>query len=67
MLGVDPDYRGRGIGRSVLRAGLDYLKSKGRRGVWLTADSENKVAGALYHSLGFEVQSSRLWYEKVFN
>ena len=65
MLGVDPDYRGRGIGRGVLRAGLDYLRSKGLRVAWLTVDSENKVACALYLSLGFELKSSRLWYEKV--
>ena len=65
MLGVDPTYRGKGIGKRVLLAGLAYLKSQGLRVAGLTVDSENQVAGALYHSLGFEVRGSTLWYEKA--
>jgi len=64
MLGVDPDYSGRGVGRRVLLAGLAHLKSNGAEVVELTVDSENKVAGALYLSLGFKVRTTSLWYEK---
>jgi len=64
MLGVDPDYRSRGIGKRVLLAGLSYLKSRGVQVAELTVDSENKVACALYQSIGFEVHTSSLWYEK---
>ena len=64
MLGVDPDYRGKGLGKKVLAAGLFYLKSKGARFVELTVDSQNKVARALYRSLGFRHHRSSLWYEK---
>jgi len=65
MLGVDPDYRGRGIGNRVLLAGLSRLKSKGLQVVELSVDGENKVARALYQSIGFEIRASTLWYEKV--
>lgn len=65
MLGVDPDYRGRGIGKVVLQAGLSHLKHKGLQVAQLTVDSSNKVAYALYRSIGFKVQNSSLWYEKV--
>ena len=65
MLGVDPDYRGRGVGKRVLLAGLAHLKNKGLRVAELTVDSENKTACALYRSVGFEVRTSTLWYEKV--
>jgi len=65
MLGVDPDYRGRGAGKGVLLAGLSYLKSKDLSVIELTVDSENKVARALYQSLGFRIESSSLWYEKA--
>ena len=65
MLGVDPDYRGRGVGKRVLLAGLAHLKSNGLRVAELTVDSENKVACALYWSIGFRVQTSSLWYEVV--
>ncbi|MFC1903418.1 GNAT family N-acetyltransferase [Chloroflexota bacterium] len=64
MLGVDPDCRGKGIGRIALLAGLTYLKSKGIRVVELTVDSENEAALALYSSVGFKKWSSSLWYEK---
>jgi len=65
MLGVDPDYRGQGTGKKVLLAGLSYLKSKGYPTAELTVDSQNKVACSLYQSIGFKVQESVLWYEKV--
>jgi mycothiol synthase len=64
MLGVDPDYQGRGLGRQLLLVGLSYLKRKGLRVVELTVDSENKVACALYKSVGFNLWTSSLWYEK---
>jgi mycothiol synthase len=64
MLGVDPDYRGRGLGRQLLLIGLSYLKSKGLRVAVLTVDSENKAARVLYNSVGFELWKSSLWYEK---
>ena len=64
MMGVDPDYRGRGLGRQLLLAGLSYLKSKDLRRVELTVDSENKEACTLYKSVGFKLWTSSLWYEK---
>ncbi len=64
MLGVEPDYRGKGVGKRVLLAGLAHLKSKGLRVAELTVDSENETACALYRSVGFEIQTSSLWYEK---
>ncbi|MFC1944779.1 GNAT family N-acetyltransferase [Chloroflexota bacterium] len=67
MLGVDPDYRGRGIGKLLLLAGLSYLKSKGVAVAELTVDSQNRAACALYKSVGFEVSSSTLWYEKALD
>lgn len=65
MLGVDPDYRGKKIGKRVLLAGLTRLKNKSLQVIELTVDSENKIACALYESFGFRVRTSSLWYEKV--
>jgi mycothiol synthase len=64
MLAVEPDYRGRGLSRQLLLAGLSYLKSKRLRVAVLTVDSENKAARILYTSVGFEPWKSSLWYEK---
>jgi mycothiol synthase len=65
MLGVDPDYRGKGVGKEVLLAGLSYLKSKGVGIVELTVDSKNKAACALYRSAGFQIETMSLWYGKA--
>jgi len=67
MLGLDPDYRGKGIGKKILLAGLAHLKSRSLQVVELTVDSENKAACALYKSIGFKVRASSFWYEKVIN
>jgi mycothiol synthase len=65
MIGVDPAYRGKGIGRELMMAGLARLENRGLKVAELTVDSENKTARALYESLGFKLQSSTLWYEKA--
>jgi mycothiol synthase len=64
MIGTDPDYRGTGVGKRVLLAGLFHLQNKGMKVTTLTVDSENKAACALYESIGFEVRTTSLWYEK---
>jgi mycothiol synthase len=67
MLGVDPDYRGKGIGRRALLAGLAHLKSKGIEVAELVVDSGNPVACALYESSGFKISSTSAWYEKTLD
>jgi mycothiol synthase len=64
---VDPHFRGKAIGRKLVLAGLGRLKSKGLQVAHLTVDSENKAACALYQSIGFEVQASTFWFEKVIS
>lgn len=65
MLGVDPDGRRQGIGKRLLLAGLSRLKSRGGSMAELTVDSRNKAAGALYQSIGFQIQDISLWYQKT--
>jgi mycothiol synthase len=67
MLGVDPDYRGKGIGRQLMMAGLARLRDRCLKVAELTVDSENKAACALYRSIGFKVQANTFWYQKVIN
>jgi mycothiol synthase len=67
MLGVAPDYRGKGIGKKLVMAGLARLKSRDLQVAQLTVDSKNKAACALYKSLGFEVKLRTFWYEKTID
>jgi len=64
MLGVDPDYQGRGLGRELLLKGLSFLRGKGLDTAQLTVDSKNTVAYNLYRSVGFTRRDTSLWYEK---
>jgi mycothiol synthase len=65
MIGVDPAYRGRGLGRVVLVAALDYLTRRGIEEVELLVDSSNTPAQRLYESLGFIREGVILWYERL--
>ena len=64
MLGVDPAYQGKGIGRTALLAGLTCLKNKGAQTVELEVASDNKEALTLYHSIGFTTWTKNYHYEK---
>ena len=64
MIGADPEYQGKGIGKKVLLAGLSYLQDKEITTAYLSVDSENKSALTLYDSVGFKLHRKTLWYEK---
>ncbi len=64
MIGVDAAYRGQGVGRDLLRAGLVHARDHGLRTVRLTVDDENRTAHSLYVSMGFVDGELGLWYEK---
>lgn len=52
---VNKDYRSKGIGRRMLEATLDILEENNVKVSTLEAISENKVAIALYQSLGYDI------------
>jgi len=64
MMGVDPEYRSKGIGKKVLLAGLKYLRCNNICRVELTVDKENPAARGLYESVGFNELMILEWYEK---
>lgn len=64
MIGVDPDLRGKKLGRTALQAGLSYLQTSRVKVVDLTVDSQNSIACGLYHATGFKTLASTLWYER---
>jgi mycothiol synthase len=52
---VDPDFQGRGLGRSLTTAGLSWLNDAGISVGMLYVDGDNVAAVELYRSMGFTV------------
>jgi mycothiol synthase len=53
VIAVDPDFSGRGLGRQLTLAGLDYLADRGTTEAMLYVDAGNVRAVKLYIDLGF--------------
>lgn len=60
-IAVKPSFRGLGIGRSLLDAILEELKSKVKK-CFLEVRKSNRVAIALYENSGFEICGNRKNY-----
>jgi mycothiol synthase len=65
VIGVDPDFQGRGWGRALTRAGLDWLARSGLSVGMLYVDAANTAAVALYRSLGFTEDHTDRAYSRL--
>jgi mycothiol synthase len=63
MIGIAPNYRGRGLSQPVLAAGMEYLQSIPVDQIGLHVDGRNTPAIRLYTSVGFEKVGELHWYE----
>ena len=64
MIGVVPDYRGKGISRSILIAGMESLRTQNVADIGLQVDSSNTPGVRLYSSIGFEKVGELNWLER---
>jgi mycothiol synthase len=55
VIGVDPDFQGRGLGRALTVAGFAHLTARGVPTGMLYVDAANAAAVGLYRSLGMGV------------
>lgn len=53
IMGVNPKFQGKGIGRAVTIAGLKHLRYEGIFSAMLYVDADNQGAIKLYQSIGF--------------
>jgi Acetyltransferases len=53
VVGVAPEWRGTGLGRALVLAGLAHLRRVGLAQAMLYVDASNTAAIRLYESLGF--------------
>src|SRR5699024_12096852 len=61
-VGVDPDWQGTGLGRTLTLAGLHHLRASGLPWVHLYVDGGNTAAVRLYETLGFSVWETDVMY-----
>jgi mycothiol synthase len=54
LVGVLPEWRGRGLGRELLRWGVADLRRRGAGRIQLAVEAENDLALGLYRRTGFE-------------
>jgi mycothiol synthase len=53
MIGVVPDWRGRGLGRELLRWGIAHLRATGAETIELAVEAANDRALGMYRRAGF--------------
>jgi mycothiol synthase len=53
VIAVNPDFQGRGLGKQLVIAGLEYLEGAGMPTAMLYVDRDNEEARGLYFALGF--------------
>ena len=63
MTGVEPPYRGMGLGKKIAGAGIRHLLAAGAADIHLEVISENAAAIAIYNGLGFRETGRVAWYE----
>ncbi|MFP4056959.1 MAG: GNAT family N-acetyltransferase [Candidatus Brocadiia bacterium] len=61
-LAVHPDHQGRGIGRRLMEAALDYLREQGMRFVRIETLEQNARCAAFYPRLGFQEVGRQIHY-----
>ena len=59
VLGVDPDARGRSVGRKMAEAMLEYFRTQGAHSVRTLVDEDRDELSGFFTSLGFQPASLR--------
>ena len=57
IVAVHPDYRGHGLARALLTAGIQEVRKQGAKNISIGVDTVNKPAVQLYKKYGFQVTS----------
>ena len=65
VLGVDPEARGRAIGRRMAEAILEHFRERGAKSVRTLVDGENEELCGFFNSLGFQPSSLRAFTRPI--
>lgn len=65
VVGVNPAYQGRGLGRAVTILGLEHLSAMGATEAMLYVDADNEAAVATYRRLDFARTAVDIMYSRT--
>lgn len=65
VVGVDPAYQGRGLGKAATVLGLEHLRDRGLARATLYVDGDNTAAVTTYTHLGFERTMVDVMYSRA--
>jgi mycothiol synthase len=63
-IGVHPDFQKQGLARALVLTGLHLLRERGLAYATLGTSSENVAMQAAARSVGFQLQSTKVWFTK---
>jgi ribosomal protein S18 acetylase RimI-like enzyme len=66
LVGVGPEVRGRGIGKNLVLAAIDWFRTQGVHEVTVVTQGNNPAAQRLYQQCGFLSRGLQLWYHKWY-
>ena len=66
LVGVSPEVRGRGIGKNLMLAAMDWYGAQGAGKVTVVTQGNNCAAQRLYQQCGFRSRDLQLWYHKWY-
>ena len=62
ILGVNPDYQGKGLGKALIDAAVRIAREEGKLACRLDALASNIPAHRMYESKGFAYRGTQRWY-----
>jgi dTDP-4-amino-4,6-dideoxy-D-galactose acyltransferase len=64
LVGVSDTAKGRGIGRALVQAALDWFEQQSRSYITVVTQERNVAAQKLYQRCGFSLQDTDLWFHR---
>jgi dTDP-4-amino-4,6-dideoxy-D-galactose acyltransferase len=66
LVGVSAELRGKGVGKSLVLAAMDWFRTHEVREVTVITQGNNRAAQRLYQQCGFLSRDLQLWYHKWY-
>jgi ribosomal protein S18 acetylase RimI-like enzyme len=66
-ISVNPNAQGKGIGKQLIKAGIDWAKQLGHYNIGLLVEQNNDRALKLYQNMGFVIQNEKQFMSGLYH